>query len=152
MQTHQKKYNDFFPSKKCLLVNNILYRLRSTEQLYLSSFLFEGGGACMVSSRFLGVDSLLVQWCIITQCETLCLVTQLCLTLCDLMNCSPPGSSVHGDSPGKNTRVGYHALLQGIFPTQGSKPGLLHCRQVLDQQSHRGSPTSMLPRDYATNV
>ena len=37
---------------------------------------------------------------------------------------SPPGSSVHGDSPDKNTGVGCHALLQGIFPTQGSNPGL----------------------------
>ena len=34
-----------------------------------------------------------------------CLVTQSCLTLCDLTDCSPPDSSVHGDSPGKNTRV-----------------------------------------------
>jgi len=40
------------------------------------------------------------------------------------MDCSPPGSSVHGDSPGKNTGVGCHALLQGIFPTQGLNPGL----------------------------
>ena len=38
------------------------------------------------------------------------------------MDCSPPGSSVYGDSPGKNTGVGCHALLQGIFPTQGSNP------------------------------
>ena len=37
----------------------------------------------------------------------------------DTMDCSVPGSSVHGDSPGKNTGVGCHALLQGIFPTQG---------------------------------
>ena len=36
------------------------------------------------------------------------------------MDCSLPGSSVHGDSPGKNTGLGCHALLQGIFPTQGS--------------------------------
>ena len=46
-------------------------------------------------------------------------------TLCDPMDCSPPGSSVHGDSPGKNTGVGFHALLQGIFSTQGWNPGLL---------------------------
>jgi len=39
--------------------------------------------------------------------------------------------SVHGDSPGKNTGVGCHALFQGIFPTQGSNPGLPHCRQIL---------------------
>ena len=45
---------------------------------------------------------------------------QPCLTLCDPMDCSPLGSLVHGDSPGKNTGVGCHALLQGIFPTQVS--------------------------------
>ena len=47
---------------------------------------------------------------------------QLCLTLCDPMDCSPPGSSVLGDSPDKNTGVGCHALFQGIFLTQGIKP------------------------------
>ena len=56
------------------------------------------------------------------RCAVLCLVTQLCLTLCDPMDCSPPGSSVHEDSPGKNTGVSCHALLQRIFPTQGSNP------------------------------
>ena len=56
------------------------------------------------------------------------------------MDCSPPGSSVHGDSPGKNTEVGCHALLQGIFPIQGSNPGLLHGRQILYQLSYQGSP------------
>ena len=61
----------------------------------------------------------------------LCLVTQSCPTLCDPMDCSLPGSSVHGDSPGKNTGVGCHALLQRIFPTQGSSLGLPHCRQIL---------------------
>ena len=49
----------------------------------------------------------------------LCLVAQSCPTLCDPMNCSPPGSPAHGDSPGKNTGVGCHALLQGFIPTQG---------------------------------
>ena len=51
------------------------------------------------------------------------LVDQLCLTLwtvIDPINCRPPGSSVLGDSPHKNTGVGCHAFLQGIFPTQGS--------------------------------
>ena len=59
---------------------------------------------------------------------------QLCLSLCDPMHCSPPGSSVHGDSPG------CHALLQGIFPTQVSNPGLLHCRQFLYHLSHQENP------------
>ena len=50
---------------------------------------------------------------------------QSCLTLCDPMDCSPPGSSDQGDSPGKNTGVGYHSL-QGIFLTQKSNSPLLH--------------------------
>ena len=53
----------------------------------------------------------------------LCLVAQSCLTLCDPRDRSPSGSA-HGDSSGKNTGVGCHALPQGIFPTQGSNPGL----------------------------
>ena len=71
----------------------------------------------------------------------MCLVTQSCPTLCDPMDCSPPGCSVHGDSPGKDTGVSCHALLQGIFPIQGSNPGLLHCRQILYQLSHPSGPT-----------
>ena len=66
------------------------------------------------------------------------LVAQLCPTLCNPMDCSPPGSSVPGDSPGKNTGVGCHALLQGIFPTQGSNPGLPHRRRILYHLSHQG--------------
>ena len=50
---------------------------------------------------------------------------ELCPTLCDPMDCSPLGSSVHGDSPGKDTGVGSHALLQGIFLSQGSNLCLL---------------------------
>ena len=58
------------------------------------------------------------------------LVAQSCLTLCSLMDCSPPGSSPW-DSPGKNTGVACCALLQEIFPTQGLNPHLLcllHCQ------------------------
>ena len=68
------------------------------------------------------------------------LVAQLFQTLCDPMDCSPLDSCVHGDSPGKNTGVGCHALLQGIFPTQGLNPGFPHCRQILYHLSHQGSP------------
>ena len=46
------------------------------------------------------------------------------------------------DFPGKSTGVGCHFLLQGIFPTQGSNPGLPHCRQTLYSLSHQGSPFS----------
>ena len=68
----------------------------------------------------------------------LCLVALSCLTLCNPMDCSPAGSSVHGDSLGKNTGISCHALLWGIVPTQRSNPGLLHCRQIL-HLSHKGS-------------
>ena len=68
------------------------------------------------------------------------LVAQLSPTLFDPMDCSLLGSSVHGDSPGKNTGMGFHALLQGIFPTQGLNPGLPHCRWILYHLSHQGSP------------
>ena len=44
------------------------------------------------------------------------------------------------NSPGQNTGVGSLSLLQGIFPTQGSNPGLPHCRWILYQLSHKGSP------------
>ena len=59
---------------------------------------------------------------------------------CYSMDCSPPGFSVPEASPGKNTGVTCHPLLQGIFPTQGSNSGPLHCRQILYQLSHKGSP------------
>ena len=72
-------------------------------------------------------------------CVVLCLVAQSCLTLCNPMDYTPPGSSVHGNSPSKNTGVGCHALLQKIFPTKGSNPGLSHFRQILYQLSHQVS-------------
>ena len=64
--------------------------------------------------------------------------------LSDPIDCSPPGSSVHGDSPGKNTGVGCHALLQGIFPIQGSNLGLLHYKQILYHLSHQGRKVKVL--------
>ena len=67
-------------------------------------------------------------------------VTQSCPTLCNPRDYSPPGSSVHGDSPGMNTGVGCCSLLQGIIPTQESNQGLLHCRWILYHLSHQGSP------------
>ena len=68
------------------------------------------------------------------------LVVQLCLTLCDPMDCSPPGSSVPVDSPGNNTGVGCQAFFYGIFPTLGSNTGLPQFRQILYHLNHQGSP------------
>ena len=70
------------------------------------------------------------------------LVAQLCLVLCNPMDCSPLGSSLW-NSPGKNTGVGCHSLLRGIFPTQGSNPHLPYCRWILYQLSHNGSPRTL---------
>ena len=74
----------------------------------------------------------------------------VCLVLSHLrlfvtpINCSPPGSFVHEDSPGQNTGVGGHVLLQGIFLTHGSNPGPLHCRRILYQPSLLGSPEASI--------
>ena len=57
-------------------------------------------------------------------------VAQLCWTL------RPHGLYSSGNSPGQNTEVGSLSLLQGVFPTQGSNPGLPHCRWILHQLSH----------------
>ena len=73
-------------------------------------------------------------------CYALCLVAQLYRTVCDPVDRSPSGSSVYGNYPGKKTGVSCHALLQGIFPTQGVNPCLPHCRQILYHLSHQGSP------------
>ena len=74
---------------------------------------------CRCICKYTGEIVLLVGICA-------CSVTHLCPTLCNPMDCSPPGSSVHGDFPGKNTGLGCHFLLQEIFPTQRSNPRLLH--------------------------
>ena len=80
--------------------------------------------------------------CCMNKWKVKVLVAQSCLTLCEPMNCSLPGyfGNPCQDSPGKNTGVDRHSLLQGIFPTQGSNPGLLHCRQILYCLRHQGSP------------
>ena len=75
----------------------------------------------------------------------------VCVFCCSVLSdslrshgCSPPGSSVHGDSPGKNSGVSCHALLQGIFPTQGSNLGLSHCRRILYPLNHHVLPSYLI--------
>jgi len=60
--------------------------------------------------------------------------------LCHLMYCGPPSSTIHGDPLCKNNEVSCHALLWGIFPTQGSNSGLPYSGQILYHLSHQGSP------------
>ena len=69
------------------------------------------------------------------------LVDQLCLTLCDPVDCSLPGYSVHG----RNSGVGCHSLLQWIFQTQGSKPSLMHCRWSLYHWATREAQGTKFP-------
>ena len=66
-------------------------------------------------------------------------VTQSCPTLCDPMDCNPPGSSVHEILQARTLEWVCHFLLQRIFPTQASNPGLPQCRQILYHLSHQGS-------------
>ena len=75
---------------------------------------------------------------------------QSCLTLCDPMDW--PTRLFHPwNSPGKNTGVGCHSLLQGIFRTQGLNSGLLHFKRILYHLSHQGSPDlkeSWVPKNW----
>ena len=126
---------------------------------------FKLSGCCWWESNYLC-------FCYLNSWKVKVLVTQSCPILCNPMDCSPPGSTVHGilqarilervaiifsrgssqprspalqvdSSPAepqgepKNTEVGSHSLLQGIFTTQGLNPGLLHCRQFLYQLSYQ---------------
>ena len=86
---------------------------------------------CKIHHRFIILNSNF-------SCVCLCLVAQSCPTR-DPMYCSPPGSSVRRDSPGKHTGVHCQASIQEFLPTQVSNPGLPHCRQILYHLSHQGS-------------
>ena len=74
---------------------------------------------------------------------TLCIQYTICIYV---YRCGP------WDFPGKNTGMGCHFLLQGIFPTQGSNPGLLHCRQTLYRLSHLGSPVYTIGILYVYSI
>ena len=77
----------------------------------------------------------------------ICMCIQSCLTLCNPLDYTLPGSSVHWDFSGKNTGVGCHFLFQGIFLTQGQNPCLLylrHCSWILHPLSCQGC-LSQLP-------
>ena len=64
--------------------------------------------------------------------------TEGCSVVSDSLR--PHGLYSPWNSPGHNTGVGSLSLLQGIFPTQGLNPDLPHCKQILYQLSHKGSP------------
>ena len=117
------------------------------SHLYQNTLLF-ALAVMLRSSRIIDLICELWYW------NCVCLVTQSCLTLCDPMDCSPPGSSVYGDCPGKNSGVGCHAFLQGIFPTQGSNPADSlpsdppRKQRILEWTAYPFSRASSRPRDW----
>ena len=78
-------------------------------------------------------------WISINPSDIVCVSHSVMSDSLQVQGCSPPGSSVHGILR-KNPGVGWHALLQGIFPTQRSNPDDLHYRQILYCLSYLGSP------------
>ena len=68
------------------------------------------------------------------------LVAQLCPTLCNIIDCSPPGSSVHGILQARVLEWVVISFSRGIFPTQGLDLGLPQCSQILYHLSHQGNP------------
>ena len=81
-------------------------------------------------------------------CECVCMLfTQSCLTLCDTMDCSPPGSSDHGILQARTLDWVAIPFSRGSFWTQGLNPGLPHCKRILYRLSHQGSPEGIMLRD-----
>ena len=89
-------------------------------------------------SLFFGVFSSLIVATLVLESESE--VTQSCPTRSNPIDCSLPGSSVHGIFQARVLEW-VPRLLQGIFPTHGSNQGLPHCRQMLYRLSHQGSPS-----------
>ena len=108
---------------------------------FLSKLLYRGCFSFWDTEAFLGNEVFCLLF-FLGLCHLGCcavLSHSLCLTLCDPMDYSLLGSSLYGDSLDKNTGVDYHALLQGVFPTQKSNPVFPHCRGILYHLSHQGS-------------
>ena len=85
--------------------------------------------------------------CFVCVCVCVCVcvwISQSRPTLYDPVDCSPPGSSVHGILQARILEWVAISLLQGILPTQRLNPGLLHCRQIPYHLSHQGSPSHLI--------
>ena len=112
---------------RSLYCENVLRKSNSKSEWGWEESLGENGYIYMCGwVPLLSTVTLLISYCVV-------LVAPLCPTLCNSMDYSPPSSTVYGIL---HARLGCHLLLQGIFPTQGSNPGLLRCRQILYCLSH----------------
>ena len=94
-----------------------------------------------ITGRFFTAESPLISLCVCVK------VVQSCLTLCDPMDSNLPGSFIH-NCPGQNTRVCSYFLFMGVFPTQGSNPGLLHRGLIFYHLTLQGSPGIVEWRAY----
>ena len=104
-------------------------------------------GICIhkFTSRFQGIQRLrTTAWEDYFQPCVLCLVTQSWLTLCNAMDCNPPGFSVLGILQARILEWVAMPSSRGIFPNQGSNPGLPHCRWIIYCLSHQGNPYEIL--------
>ena len=144
-QSHPSRPFSALPHSITILAFAVIFGIptllwESPGVLVLVRFLQKNGTNRVCVSRCRCVDIKLYIYIYISTsfCSLLCLMAQSCPTLCDLTDCNLTGTSIHGDSPGKSTGIGCRALLQGILPTQGSKPILLHYRQILYHLSHLG--------------
>ena len=122
MSNHSKEWLFYFILLSAPSVLGIVYLLN----LYQSGG-YEFASMCIPTTQS-EASQLLVLSLAISEfssviCVFMCSATQLCPTLCNPRDCSPPGSSVTWNSPDKNIGVGCHVFLQGIFPTKESKPG-----------------------------
>ena len=101
----------------------------------------------LISHKYISYYSFLNLMCLLDELMNTCIsrgeseseVAQSCQTLCDLVDCSPPGSSVHGILQARILEWVAISFSRGIFLTQGLNPGLLHCRQMLQPLSYQGS-------------
>ena len=101
----------------------------------------------LISHKYISYYSFLNLMCLLDELMNTCIsrgeneseVAQSCQTLCDLVDCSAPGSSVHGILQARILEWVAISFSRGIFPTQGLNPGLLHCRQMLQPLSYQGS-------------
>ena len=100
--------------------------MNSLPNLEPACYSMSGSNCCFLTCIQISQEAVKVKWR-----ESLSVVSN---------SLRPQGLYSPWNSLGQNTGVGSLSLLQGIFPTQGSNPGLPHCRQILYQLSHQGSP------------
>ena len=96
---------------------------------------------CITYRRYGNLKWIAIVSCYLLDCAHILIESESCSVVSDSLQ--PQRLYSTWNSPGQNTGVGSLSLLQGIFPTQESNPDLPHCRQILYQLSHKGSPRTL---------